>query len=329
MFDGIIALAFLVSGAVTLFLAIKYHGADSKPPSIAFWQEIFIFSGAIGSFRLFFQFFPNVSPDAIFLVLTIAATTAYLGYVIFGKTETATKNKKLFRDIALCLLAVFIFRGFFFDYFYIPSKSMVPTLQVGDLVLIDKNAYGYRVPVFNNYISHGTPPARGDIVVFRQPQQDIYYIKRIVAVAGDEVKYDSYKRLFVNGKMVERESTDQLINNIPLYREKSGGTNGTTNGDTAGWFNVLIDSTSANLLYQAPDSQSCSLQHEFAGSSLTCRVPTDAYFVLGDNRDHSNDSRYWGFVPKENLVGPAQVVMFNLGGLSHFVSRFWLSLKLQ
>lgn len=313
-FDLLLLIAFIVSGLLSIYYAVMRQDATEKKRKIIdFWREICLFSGAIGLFRLFYQIFPNISPDTIFFTLTILALGAYLFYVMRGNTESALKNRKLFRDIFFCLLVVFSFRGIFYDYFYIPSKSMLPTLTVGDLVLTDKKAYGYRLPVFYNYLTEGREPERGEIIVFRHPQKEIFYIKRIVGIPGDTLHYSEEKRLYINGEPLSYTNTDTSYEGIPRYKEKINN----------GWHDILIEN-SINLLYISPDKKACDITQTDKGNSIICKVPAGQYFTLGDNRDHSNDSRYWGFVPKDNIVGPAKLILFNFNGFNRFLDSLAL-----
>ncbi len=318
-FDALLWVIFIISGLLSIYYLVIRHDADEKKQKkidswLGIFPEVCLFSGAIGLFRLFYRIFPSTSPDTVFLILTSLALIVYLFYVYRKQTEETIKNRKTVRDIFFCLLFVFLLRGFFYDYFYIPSKSMLPTLTVGDLVLTDKKAYGYRVPAFHNYLSKGREPERGEIIVFRKPGAEIFYIKRIVAVPGDTLHYSEQKQLSINGVPLATTDTNETYENIPHFKE---------NFD-AGWHSILVEN-GINLMYITPAIDSCYLTQVEKGNTLTCTIPEDNYFVLGDNRDHSNDSRFWGFVPKDRIVGPAKVILFNFNG----VSRFFKSLALK
>ncbi|SFL90689.1 signal peptidase I [Rugamonas rubra] len=205
---------------------------------------------------------------------------------------------------------VFFLRSFLYEPFKIPSSSMVPTLLVGDLILVNKFTYGIRLPVINKKIIAINDPQRGDVMVFKYPKdlsQD--YIKRVVGVPGDKITYEN-KRLTVNGKPVEYTALDDYLDDEHLvynkqYRENlSGVAHKILNNEQAASLNLGDVKT-------FPHSENCSYKYE----GFTCVVPAGNYFMMGDNRDNSADSRYWGFVPDQNIVGKAFFVWMNLGNL--------------
>jgi signal peptidase I len=213
------------------------------------------------------------------------------------------------------ILAVFLLRSFLFEPFKIPSGSMVPTLTVGDLILVNKYHYGIRLPVINKKIVDNKPVARGDVVVFRypvDPRQD--YIKRVVGLPGDEVAYLNQK-LVINGKPVEttprgEHYDDETLSYAPLFSEKLGEVE----------HQVRVEPR--RLGYYGPDPKSFPFAQNcrYVPEGLTCKVPAGHYFMMGDNRDNSLDSRFWGFVPDENLVGRAFFVWMNFGNLGRIGS---------
>ncbi len=187
------------------------------------------------------------------------------------------------------ILAVFLLRSFLVEPFRIPSGSMIPTLHVGDFILVNKFTYGVRLPVIDKKIIELGSPQRGDVVVFRYPPEpSTDYIKRVVGVPGDRIGY--YDRvLYVNGEAVTEPDEDQAL------RE---------DGQEVLRVPEQLDQHSYQVqwLPQRPSRQ---------GEVV---VPPGAYFVLGDNRDNSRDSRYWGFVPDENLVGKAFFIWMSWDG---------------
>ncbi len=199
------------------------------------------------------------------------------------------------------ILAVLVLRSFIVEPFRIPSGSMMPTLLVGDFILVNKFSYGLRWPVLNSKFIELGEPERGDVVVFRFPQNEsVDYIKRVVAVPGDEVYYRG-KVLYVNG-----EPAKQLP--LPHYVGEGAG-----RGHT-GLVRAVenLDGAEHQILVnpRAPDlPPGCRV---LAGGPIT--VPEDSYFVMGDNRDNSNDSRCWGFVPEANLVGKAFAIWMHWDG---------------
>jgi signal peptidase I len=206
------------------------------------------------------------------------------------------------------IVAVFVLRSFLFEPFRIPSGSMIPTLVVGDLILVNKFHYGLRVPVFNQKIVDNNAPARGDVVVFRWPPDPrIDYIKRIVGLPGDEVSYLN-KTLLLNGKPVPtRAEPDAFDEEQRLYKKQFAETLGTTE------HRVLVNPLAPGGL--APQDIPFRDNCRWSAEGVVCKVPPGHYFVMGDNRDNSQDSRYWGFVPDENLVGRAFFVWMNFRDL--------------
>jgi len=209
------------------------------------------------------------------------------------------------------ILAVFLLRSFLFEPFKIPSGSMMPTLITGDLILVNKFAYGLRLPVINTKITEGTPPARGDVMVFRYPPKpSMDYIKRVVGVPGDEVAYLN-KKLTINGQPVSKDPVpdyfdDETMSYLKQFSENLGGKQHKLLND---------DSRRAGLseaeIMPFPNQENC----RYSVEGVVCKVPPGHYFMMGDNRDNSLDSRYWGFVPDQNIVGRAFFVWMNFGNL--------------
>lgn len=206
---------------------------------------------------------------------------------------------------------VFFLRSFLYEPFKIPSSSMVPTLLVGDLILVNKFTYGIRLPVLNKKIIQINDPQRGDVMVFKYPRdmsQD--YIKRVVGVPGDKITYEN-KRLTVNGVEVKYTALDDYLDDERLVYNKqyqeglTGVTHRILNNERAPTLNP------AEVQQFPLKDESCTYTYD----SFTCVVPKGNYFMMGDNRDNSLDSRYWGFVPDKNIVGKAFFVWMNLGNL--------------
>ncbi len=212
------------------------------------------------------------------------------------------------------ILAVFVLRSFLFEPFKIPSGSMIPTLLVGDLILVNKFTYGLRLPVANTKITEGTAPKRGDVMVFRYPPKpSLDYIKRVVGVPGDEVAYLN-KRLTINGQPVSKEPLPDYFDEDSMrysrqFREVLGGTT----------HRLLNDEDRPAFIPGAEDfpfKENC----RYSVEGVVCKVPPGHYFMMGDNRDNSLDSRYWGFVPDRNIVGKAFFVWMNFGDLGRIGS---------
>ena len=208
------------------------------------------------------------------------------------------------------IIAVFVLRSFLFEPFKIPSGSMIPTLLVGDLILVNKFTYGLRLPVLNTRLTQGTPPARGDVMVFRYPPKpSLDYIKRVVGVPGDEVAYLN-KKLTVNGKPVPttRLQPDYFDPDAMRYFKHFEEDIGTKK------YRVLNDDDRPAFVPGVEDyafKQNC----RYSVEGVVCKVPEGHYFMMGDNRDNSLDSRYWGFVPDRNIVGKAFLIWMNFGSL--------------
>ena len=208
------------------------------------------------------------------------------------------------------ILVVFVLRSFLFEPFKIPSGSMIPTLLVGDLILVNKFHYGVRLPVINKKIIANNDPQRGDVMVFRypvDPRQD--YIKRVVGVPGDEVMFTN-QALTINGQKVPLTAKgdfydEDSLRYSPQFLEKLGAVE----------HGILVDPK--RQAYYGPDPKSFPMHENcrYTAEGVSCKVPAGHYFMMGDNRDNSQDSRYWGFVPDENIVGRAFFVWMNFGNL--------------
>jgi len=212
------------------------------------------------------------------------------------------------------IIGVFILRSFLFEPFKIPSGSMIPTLLVGDLILVNKYHYGIRLPVINTKITEGNAPQRGDVMVFRYPPKpSLDYIKRVVGVPGDEVAYLN-KRLSINGKAVETNALPEFFDEDAMryfkqFEETVGDKkHGTLNDDSRPAFVPGAD--------EFEFKSNC----RYSVEGVVCKVPQGHYFMMGDNRDNSLDSRYWGFVPDKNIVGKAFFVWMNFGSLKRIGS---------
>ena len=207
------------------------------------------------------------------------------------------------------IAAVFFLRSFLFEPFKIPSGSMIPTLLVGDLILVNKFTYGVRLPVINTKIIEGNQPARGDVMVFRYPPQpSLDYIKRVVGVPGDEVAYLN-KRLTVNGKPVDTTAAPDFFDKDAMryfkqYEEQLGTQP-----------HLLLNTPEAPAFVQGASNFAYRENCRYSVEGVVCKVPEGHYFMMGDNRDNSLDSRYWGFVPEANIVGKAFFVWMNFGNL--------------
>ena len=212
------------------------------------------------------------------------------------------------------ILAVFLLRSFLFEPFKIPSGSMIPTLLVNDLILVNKFHYGVRLPVVNLKIFDNNSPQRGDVMVFRYPPKpSLDYIKRVVGVPGDEVAYLN-KSLTVNGKPWPKTPLPDFFDSDSMRYSKQFNEN---NGSKS--YRLLNDEDRPAFVPGAEDfpfKENC----RYSNQGVVCKVPEGHYFMMGDNRDNSLDSRFWGFVPEKNIVGRAFFVWMNFGNLKRIGS---------
>lgn len=219
------------------------------------------------------------------------------------------------------IAVVFVLRSFAFEPFKIPSGSMIPTLEVGDLILVNKWTWGLRLPVVNSKITSGSAVQRGDVMVFRYPPQPhMDYIKRVVGLPGDTVSYLD-KKLTINGKEIDKSPVEDFLGE----RESMDYTNGQVVKSFAHFkqyqeqlgthkHRILNDPERPShvpVVANFPLHENCNYSQE----GVTCKVPQGHYFVMGDNRDNSADSRFWGFVPDANIVGKAVFVWMNFANL--------------
>jgi signal peptidase I len=205
------------------------------------------------------------------------------------------------------IVAVFLLRSFLFEPFKIPSGSMIPTLLVNDLILVNKFYYGVRLPVINLKVLDNHSPERGDVMVFRYPPKpSLDYIKRVVGIPGDEVAYLN-KQLTINGKPLPKTALPDFFDADSLrYAKQFQEVNGNKT------YRLLNDDERPAFVAGADDfafRENC----RYSSEGVVCKVPEGHYFMMGDNRDNSLDSRYWGFVPEQNIVGKAFFVWMHFG----------------
>ena len=248
-----------------------------------------------------------MKPDFSLLLVALTALTGLVWLIdslLFRRRrmDRAVQNKierprepviiEYSRSLFPVLLIVLLFRSFLFEPFKIPSGSMIPTLLVGDFIVVNKFAYGLKLPVVHTKFLSLGEPERGDVVVFRYPVDPaVNFIKRLIGLPGDTISYRN-KELFVNGEAVSRTEAGRFT---------SSEVKCSTPRSDAHRFRETVGSVDHDILL-----------HENSGSKTgQWLVPEGHYFVMGDNRDRSNDSREWGFVPEENMMGRAVGIWLN------------------
>jgi signal peptidase I len=220
------------------------------------------------------------------------------------------------------LLIVFLLRSFLAEPFRIPSSSMRPTLVVGDYILVNKFSYGLRLPIVEQKIVPISDPQRGDVIVFRypvNPSQD--FIKRLVGVGGDVVEYRD-KQLSVNGKpLPQRPDGSYSYLEGLRFETTERRIEQARASDTPREYAIAINPQAPTVMLGGvrsfPGKENCVYnEHGF-----TCKVPPGHYFMMGDNRDASDDSRYWGFVPDDHIRGRAFFIWFNWDDIASLAFR--------
>jgi signal peptidase I len=212
------------------------------------------------------------------------------------------------------ILVVFFIRSFLIEPFKIPSGSMIPTLHVGDFILVNKFTYGIRLPIIDKKIIQLNNPQRGDVMVFRYPENpSLDYIKRVVGLPGDIVEYRN-KVLTING-VVQPQQADGEYNYVEaglnfVHTEKRIETLG--NHKHALLINPEMPTVRLNSVAEFGGRENCTYDTDL----VRCKVPQGEYFMMGDNRDNSRDSRYWGFVPDSEIVGKAFFIWMNFSDLN-------------
>jgi signal peptidase I len=242
----------------------------------------------------FFKSDKKLASDVVEDKSKISKIAYFLIFLKFSKSEKYNHRPKLVQwsiELFPVLLLVLVFRGFIFEPFRVPSNSMMPTLLTGDFILVNKFDYGFRLPITNTKLVEFSKPNRGDVIVFRYPNYEknpgysgVDFIKRIVAGPGDVISYKN-DQLSINGKSVNIKKigpytavdSGKPMNNYQLVQE-------------------LLDSMPHEMLLN-PNGQSKEIPE--------ITIPDGHYFVMGDNRSHSSDSRFWGFVPEDYIIGRA------------------------
>lgn len=303
----LIGAGLLVVAPVLIGIGHKQERVKNEPPQLVQYGYL---AGLAGLFVLAVQY-TSIAAAFLIFVLLFGVVWAYDKFVLEKRRapeEFAPAWAEIGRGFFPVFLVVFLLRAFVAEPYQIPSSSMRPGLVVGDFILVNKFAYGLRVPVLNNVFIPVGKPQHGDVMVFLYPQNPKdNYIKRVIGLPGDTVEYRN-KQLTVNGVAVPTEAVgehsyiDERVRVAQMYREKLG-----THA-----FDTLREQDAPTLvLRNVADFPYREENCRYDDSGFSCKVPDGHYFMMGDNRDNSSDSRYWGFVPDANVVGKASLVWLN------------------
>ncbi len=248
--------------------------------------------------------------EAFLALATVTSGLIVLAYHVFLKKRMKPDGVvahvvDFARSVFPLVLVVLLVRSFVFEPFRIPSSSMMPTLLTGDFIYVNKSAYGLKMPVFHGTLIETGHPQRGDVAVFRYPKdQSQDYIKRIIGLPGDRIHYDPIrKQLTINGTVIPQS----VVGPYTGFHDDI---------DPRG---LILKKE--NLLGVEHDILTHN-NHYYPYNYLDLTVPEGYYFAMGDNRDHSADSRVWGLVPERNLVGKAKYIWMHWR-----LSDFWEGLK--
>jgi signal peptidase I len=264
-----------------------------------------VFKGAIGL------------PLLLLLATVVTGAIWLFDRLVLAKKRSGDEARSLGVEYCVSLFPViflvFMLRSFLVEPFRIPSGSMMPTLLSGDFILVNKYTYGIRLPVVDKKVIEVSQPRRGEVMVFHFPEDpSIDYIKRTVGLPGDLVEYKD-KRLTINGQPLAYRENGTFsfeaggLNYITgiVYQENLG------ERDHAAMVIPGIPGFMQEQLKTFPHQENCTYNED----NFSCKVPAGHYFMMGDNRDGSNDSRYWGFVPEGNIVGKAFFIWMNFGDM--------------
>ncbi|MBI5331656.1 MAG: signal peptidase I [Betaproteobacteria bacterium] len=261
----------------------------------------------------------------LFVALTVTGLIWLLDHLFLARHRAADARLPVLVDYSKSffpvILIVFVLRSFLVEPFKIPSGSMLPTLLIGDFILVNKFEYGIRLPVINKKVIALGSPQNGDVMVFRYPADpSLDYIKRVVGVPGDVVEYRD-KQLSLNGKPVARTASGKFEYTGEGLNYVVGDTWSEQLGRHAHTAMTMKGAPSVNVpqvIGDFPFRDNC----RYDDSGFKCTVPQGHYFMMGDNRDASNDSRYWGFVPDENIVGRAFFIWWNFEDFLNTLKTF-------
>jgi signal peptidase I len=303
VFVGLVVIGF----GLALFGGKKQAGAKDFPVMVQ-WGALAL---VIGVFGLLSDYM-NFGTVMLIFVLATGLIAALDRWVLARKRDAGEPAGVLVdysRGFFPVILAVFVLRSFLAEPFTIPSSSMRPGLSVGDFILVNKFTYGIRIPVLNTVLIPVHKVERGDVAVFNfPPNPKVNYIKRVIGLPGDTVEYRN-KRLTINGKAVPDVSDgsyDYLEQKVAqIHNDRFRETLGNKQVEV-----LNIPDAPTLALSQVADFDGRD-QCRYDDNGFVCKVPQGHYFMMGDNRDNSLDSRYWGFVDDHLLVGKAFFIWMN------------------
>ena len=304
----LIGIAALILGPVLIAVGAKQARKGDEPPQLVQHGYLAI---VIGAFILLVQYF-SIAGAMLAFVLVSGVIWTLDRFVWAAKRSDALAPDwvEYGRSFFPVIFAVFVLRSFIVEPFQIPSSSMRPGLVVGDFILVNKFSYGVRMPIINNVLVPVGQPEHGDVMVFSYPENpSISYIKRVIGLPGDVVTYKG-KRLTINGQPVKTESAGEHIyfeqGDEPVFNRQYTENYGKHH------YQVLEvpqqPPFDLSRISDFPYRENC----RYDGDGFTCKVPQGNYFMMGDNRDHSADGRYWGFVPDKYVIGKAFLIWLNI-----------------
>ena len=311
--------AILVGSILIVFGGKKQRGGAAHRPKVLEFGYLVVLISTFGLFSIYMSF-----TVVMLIFVLITGVVCLTDKLVFSSRRSAGVQATHFinycRGFFPVMLLVFLLRSFIVEPFQIPSSSMRPGLVVGDFILVNKFIYGLRVPVVNTVFVSIGQVARGDVVVFGFPlNPKINYIKRVIGLPGDLVEYRE-KRLTVNGQCLpgryddghEYLDQDLMMVNAERHQETLGQRT----------YSVLYNQGSPPVALNQVDDFPFRNHCRYDDNGFVCKVPPRHYFMLGDNRDNSLDSRYWGFVDDKLMVGKAFMIWMNFSDLS----RIWKSI---
>jgi signal peptidase I len=231
--------------------------------------------------------------DYLWIAVALTCVFWIIGKIFWGKQKQNQQPwiVEFFGSFFPILIAIMLLRSFIIEPFRIPSASMEPTLYAGDMIAVKKWTYGLKMPITGKQLTEGRKPERGDIAVFKKPGDDVnFFIKRVVAIPGDKVVYAN-KQLSINGKvqgyeLLEKPSIDTDFRYMVEEKIEQDG------------------EFTAHKTFFSPEMS--------RGDNKKFTIPEGHYMMMGDNRDNSLDSRFWGMVPEKRILGEAAVIWMNL-----------------